>query len=93
MITREEAEGLILRVASSAFDHYPGKTTAEPGYTIDEDIDWCLDAVPSVSEPYRTTIRDRIAMAIADPTAQRQAFTRDVLALVTGRNDQNHAAG
>lgn len=81
MIDRTHAEALLYRVAVSAFGYYPDKPTAEIGYTIDEDIDWCLDAVPQIPAPHRTAMRDRIAEAITDPTRERESFSREVLAL------------
>jgi len=83
MLDRSEAESLLYRVASAALSYYPDKPTLEPGYTIDEDIDWCLRPLSHLPAHHLQTLRARIADIITDPTAQRQAFVRDVNALIT----------
>ncbi len=82
MIDRAEAEATLYRVAVSAFTYYPDKADFEPGYRVDEDVDWCsaplLSLPPEHLDPLRATIRE----LITNPTADRRAFiaTLDELA-------------
>ena len=79
MLDRTEAEALVYKIAVAALSYYPGKTEEEPGYTIDEDIDWCLGGFHG---PSGEGMRDRIRELIIDPTSHRSDFVRDVMGLV-----------
>lgn len=82
MIDRAEAEATLYRVAVSAFTYYPDKADLEPGYRVEEDVDWCSAPLrslpPEQLDPLRATIRE----LITTPTADRRAFiaTLDELA-------------
>ncbi len=83
MLDRAEAESLLYRVASASLDYYPDKPTDEPGYTIDEDIDWCLRPLSHLPDRYLQSLHARIAEVIADPTSRRRDFVREVRALIS----------
>tara|TARA_R100000365_G_scaffold3528_1_gene11905 strand:+ start:13613 stop:13867 length:255 start_codon:yes stop_codon:yes gene_type:complete len=83
MLDRTEAESLLYRVASAALGYYPDKPAREPGYVIEEDIDWCLKPLSRLPRRYHDTLRTRIREVVEDPTAHRYEFTRDVMALVS----------
>ncbi len=83
MLDRTQAEGLLLRVAVAALNYYPDKPTDEPGYQLAEDIDWCLDALPALFEPFRDAMAQRLTEVITDPVTYRQGFVRDILDLTT----------
>lgn len=74
MIDRAEAEAALYRVAVSAFTYYPGKETDEPGYRVDEDVDWCAAPLIGIPTPQLEQIRVQIRLLITDPLADRQAF-------------------
>jgi hypothetical protein len=81
MIDRSVVEALLYRVAYAALDHYPAKPVDEPGYTIDEDLDWCLQALDLPGKEL-DGLRERIRAVITDPTGHRQQFVRDLNALI-----------
>lgn len=74
MIDRAEAEATLYRVAVCAFTYYPGKETDEPGYRVDEDVDWCAAPLLGLPGPQFDEVRDQIRLLITDPLADRQAF-------------------
>lgn len=75
MIDRAHVDDVIYRVAVSSFLYYPTKSIDEPGYTIDEDLDWCLARLPVEQ---RAEFRDRIRVLVSDPGADRRGFVRDI---------------
>jgi hypothetical protein len=78
MLERAEVEDVIFRVAYSAFIYYPTKPDEEVGYTVEEDIDWCME--PLVDKPGvdADTLAAGIRHLITDPTADRRAFILDL---------------
>lgn len=74
MIDRAEAEATIYRVAVSAFTYYPDKPAAEPGYAVEEDLDWCTAPLLSLPPEQRASLRETIRELITTPTADRRAF-------------------
>jgi hypothetical protein len=74
MLDRSQIDAAIFRVAVAAFTYYPDKATNEPGYTIDEDLDWCLRPLRHLPAPQRQRLREQITGLITDPTADRQTF-------------------
>ena len=81
MIDRAHTEDTLYRVAVSAFTYYPGKETAEPGYRVQEDIDWCAQPLRDLPAEQRDEIRERIRIMITDPLADRQGFITVLSAL------------
>lgn len=81
MIDRSDAESVIYRTAVAAFSYYADKHIDEPGYSIDEDIDWCVQPLTSLSEEEARPLRDEIRSLITEPTRDRQTFIRHVLDL------------
>lgn len=84
MIDVRDADEVIYRVSVAAFAHYPEKSNAEPGYTIDEDVDWAIEPVralgPETLQPLRARVREAIEHAF---TMDRQAFIHEVRSLAT----------
>lgn len=82
MIDRAEAEAALYRVAISAFTYHPGKPDIEPGYRVDEDVDWCSAPLLSLPPEQFDSLRATIRELIINPTADRRAFiaTLDELA-------------
>ena len=79
MLDRADAEATISRVAFAAFTYYPEKPIEEPGYTIDEDLDWCLEPLRSLPSDEVAVLRERIRDLITGAADDRQAFIRDLL--------------
>ena len=82
MIEESDTEAVIYRTAVVAFHYYLDRETAEPGYTIDEDLDWIIAPLRQLPQAERDEIRARALGLILDPTADRQSFIQDINALV-----------
>ena len=76
MLDRSQVDATIYRVAVAGFTYYPEKQIAEPGYTVDEDLDWCMRPLRHLPEEDRADFRRRTLVLITDPSADRQAFIR-----------------
>lgn len=74
MIDRADAEATLYRIAISAFTYYPSKPTDEPGYQVDEDLDWCLAPLATLHREQVSELRDTILELIINPTADRRPF-------------------
>lgn len=81
MIDRSDAESAIYRTAVAAFSYYADKHVDEPGYTIDEDLDWCIQPLESLPVDARARLREEIRALIIDPTRDRQPFIRRLIDL------------
>jgi hypothetical protein len=76
MLDRSQIDATVFRVAVAAFTYYPDKPTRESGYTLDEDLDWCIRPLRQLPEADRRELREQIASLVTDPCADRQAFIR-----------------
>ena len=74
MINRSDCEATLYRLAICAFTFYPEKETDEPGYSLDEDVDWCLAPLGGAAVASTIGSRRSIRELITDATADRQAF-------------------
>lgn len=81
MLDRSEVENAFARVAVAAFTYYADKSIDEPGYAIDEDVDWALEPLRSMDADDRGHWRERVSAVISDPASDRQAFIADFMAL------------
>ena len=81
MIDRAHAEAARWRIAVCAFEYYPDKHLDEPGYTVDEDVAWCVAPLAGLPAPELDQLRATIRTLITTPTADRQAFIRHLAAL------------
>jgi hypothetical protein len=86
MIDRAQAEAAIYRIAFAALTFYPDKSEAEPGFTIDEDLEWALQPVLDLPPTEFDLVRDLARAAIAEPTAHREELAR-LLAKLAGEDD------
>ena len=41
-LNRSDVEAALARIAVATFTYYPEKATEEPGYLVDEDVDWAM---------------------------------------------------
>lgn len=76
-----DVESAFARVAVAAFTYYPEKTIDEPGYVIDEDVDWAMEPLRSMDSRERARWRERVIAVISDPDCDRRAFIADFMAL------------
>lgn len=81
MLDRTQIDATIYRVAIASFTHYPDKHIEEPGYTVDEDLDWCTRPLRHLPPEEREQLRARILQLITEPTADRQTFIKDLKSL------------
>ncbi|MFE7845884.1 hypothetical protein ACFUTX_11920 [Microbacterium sp. NPDC057407] len=84
MIDRAHTEGTLWRTAVSAFSYYPTKHIDEPGYTVGEDITWCLEPLSGMDHTVLARLSDLVAAAIVDPTVNRAALTKELERLADG---------
>lgn len=76
MLDRSQVDAVIYRVAVAGFTYYPDKRVMEPGYTVEEDLDWCMRPLRHLPQKDRAELRPRILEIITNPAADRQAFIR-----------------
>lgn len=81
MIAPSNADAALYKVAYCAFTYYPDKHIDEPGYTLEEDLAWCLAPLAVLPAPELAEIRHTIRTLITTPTADRQPFIRRLAAL------------
>ena len=81
MLDRSQVDATIYRVAIASFTHYPDKHIREPGYTIDEDLNWCMRPLRHLPQEERDELRAKILELITDPSADRQAFIEHLKSL------------
>lgn len=84
MIDRAQAEATTYRVAFAALTFYPDKPAVEPGFTIDEDLEWALQPVLDLPPTEFDLVRDVARATIADPTGHREELTRLLAELTAG---------
>ena len=80
-LDRTQAEATLYRVAICALTYYADKPHDEPGYTIDEDLTWCIAPLLALDTAVLDQLRESIRNTIADPTAHRGALNRVLTAL------------
>ncbi len=76
MIDRAQAEAATYRIAFAALTFYPDKPGVEPGFWIDEDLEWALQPVLDLPPTEFDLVRDVARATIADPTGHREKLTR-----------------
>lgn len=84
MLSRDTAESVIYRVAVASLAYYPEKPLEELGYSIDEDLDWCLAPLALLDPAFLQRARTNVREVITDPTVHRRMFTRNLMNLVNG---------
>lgn len=83
MLDKSAAEAAIYRTAYAAFTHYPEKHLDEPGYTVTEALDWCLEPLAPLPDDVREPLRSRIQEVIRNPAADRQGLIRAIRGLAS----------
>ncbi len=87
----------IAGLALVAFTYYPDKHLDEPGYTIDEDLEWCAESMTALPIETQQQLMAEIRMLVLEPTRDRQAFIKQILSLaesdIAGAADHQRSAG
>lgn len=81
MLDRTQVDATIYRVAIASFNHYPDKHIKEPGYTLNEDLDWCMRPLRHLPQEERDQLRAQIVELITEQTADRQALIKHLKSL------------
>lgn len=81
MLDRSQVDAVIYRVAVAGFTYYPDKHLTESGYTVDEDLDWCMRPLRHLPPDDHAELRHRILELITNPAADRQGFIRHLKSL------------
>lgn len=79
-VDRADAEAVLYRVAICTFTYYQGKEIDEPGYSVGEDVAWCIAALGSHAD-LADSLRPDIYEMITNPNADRRAFIIRLTAL------------
>ncbi|WP_439590755.1 hypothetical protein [Microbacterium sp.] len=82
MIDRANAEAATFRVGVAALTYRADKAATEPGYTIDEDVDWCIQPLRGIEPETFERLRHLVQETIVDPTSHRVAFNSALADLV-----------
>lgn len=81
MPSREEVDDVLQRVGLAAISYYPEIHIDEPDYTVDTDVDWCLEPVTDLTDEQRAALREAVGLAVTNPTAHRYALFQTLLEL------------
>lgn len=80
-IDRADAETVLYRVAICAFTYYEGKEVDDAGYSLRDDVEWCLAALGSHATETAGSLRADIHAMITDRDADRRTFIARLAAL------------
>lgn len=84
VLNQSDVDVMLARVAVAAFTYYTEKSVEEPGYAVDEDVEWALEPIRAMETVDLGYWRDRVRRVISDPAADRRAFLADLMALAAG---------
>jgi hypothetical protein len=83
MITRENKDTVMQRVALLAFLYYPQVHVNEVGYSLSDDIEFCLEPLTEIDAGKRDELRHLLGQAIIDPSEYREEVFAALTELVT----------
>ena len=72
MIDSELADVALQRVSLLAFLYYPEIHVDEPKYSLNEDLDFCMEPLAELEEEDRKDVRQLFGRAIIDPSVYRE---------------------
>ena len=72
MPSREEVDDVLQRVGLAAISYYPEIHVDEPDYTVDGDVDWCLEPVTDLTDEQRKQLRNCEAVDVAEEVAEQE---------------------
>lgn len=81
VLDRSHVEAALARVAVAAFTYYPEKGIEEPGYVVDEDVEWAMEPLGTLDDRMREEWWSRFTAAIAISATDRRTFIADLMAL------------
>jgi hypothetical protein len=81
MPNRASVDDVLQRVGFTALMYYPEIHVDEPGYTVDGDVEWCLEPLTGLTDEQRDSLRKAAGLVITNPTAHRAAFFQEMLDL------------
>ncbi|MCK6065776.1 MULTISPECIES: hypothetical protein [Microbacterium] len=81
VLDRSDVEAALARVAVAAFTYYPEKGSEEPGYAVEEDVQWAMEPLLQLNTEDRADWWQRFTAVIADPAANRRAFITELMRL------------
>lgn len=76
LLTRDDVQDTMQRVALAALMYYPEVHVDEPDYQIYGDIDWCIEPLEELPDVERMELREVIGYTITNPTEHRQTLFR-----------------
>ncbi|MAM53906.1 MAG: hypothetical protein CMH35_03505 [Microbacterium sp.] len=80
-LNRSDVEAALARIAVATFMYYPEKATEEPGYLVDEDVDWAMGPLRAMDADEFERWRARVSAVISDASRDRRAFLADLMSL------------
>ena len=83
---RSQTDDSLQRTALASLVYYPEIQVDDPEYTLDSDIDWCMEPLTELPDDVRTELRDVIGRTITNPTAHRAELT-ERFAILSGAID------
>lgn len=81
MPSREAIDDVQQRVGLAAISYYPEIHVDEPEYTVDVDVDWCVEPLTDLSADQLRAVREAVGLTITNPTAHRAALVQRLLEL------------
>ncbi|MGI9824409.1 hypothetical protein [Agromyces sp. Marseille-Q5079] len=84
--SQEQFDDLLGRTALAALFYLPEVTVTDGAYRIQEDVDYCLQAVDGLEAEDTERLREAITQTIADPTVNRSALLALVMELAPPPN-------
>ena len=80
-LNRSDVEAALARIAVATFTYYPEKATEEPGYVVEEDVDWAMGPLRVMDAAQYERWRARVIAVISDASHDRRAFLADLMGL------------
>ncbi len=80
MTTPPDPDAILFRTAIAAFTYHPSRHLDEPGYDLDDEIDWCLEPAGNETGDDHRELREQLRELITNPNADRRAFIRKLRA-------------
>jgi hypothetical protein len=74
VLTQEQADLTLQRIALTSLLHYPEITIDDPTYQLQDEVDWCVESLDPVD---REALHDLVTRTILNPTEPRtRLFSR-----------------
>lgn len=83
-IAKEQTDVVFQRVGLLAFLYYPQVHVDEPGYSLTEDIAFCLEPLLDLNSDQTNEFRHLIGKTIIDPSEYRESLFHALTELTAG---------